>query len=704
MKDFVRVATVSPNLRVADPFYNVEEMLKWVKEAEKEAVSLLVYPELAVSGYTANDLLLQESLQEACKKALGIFSEKTKKSPVLFVFGYPLVHRGKLFNTAVVMQGGMILGIVPKRHLPNHSEFYEERYFQEGREEVELIPDLLEKDGDIPFGMYLHFTADNDERFRLAVEICEDLWVPNPPSVTHCLMGATVIANATASDALIKKNDSRRALVQHYSGCLHNAYIYTSAGPSESTQDMVFSAHSMVAENGKILVESPRFYEGMSFSEIDLSLLWRERIKQNTFESIEDKALELPFTLYKADFSAQEISGDFLEKISKKLSVPWKKAKTKPDNFQDKDNSLSLKRFINPMPFLPLDSSKDFERGEEILSIQVQGLKKRLQHIGAKKVILGLSGGLDSTLALLVSVKCFRLLSYDLRDILTVTMPSFGTGKDTHKNALECAKILGTDMREISIKDAVLQHFKDIAYDKNKRDVVFENAQARERTQILMDLANKESALLVGTGDLSESALGFSTYNADHMSMYNVNCDIPKTAIPMILRSFAEELKESADTKTEINKAENLKALLENIINLPVSPELLPPDENGEILQKTEEILGPYVLHDFFLYMHLRYGFSAKKIFFLACHAFSGKNLAVYKRINCQREYSPREILSTLKTFYKRFFSQQFKRSCVPDGPKVGRIGLSPRGDLRQASDASSAVWIKELEEIEECL
>ena len=460
----------------------------------------------------------------------------------------------------------------------------------------------------------------------------------------------------------------------------------------------------MVAENGKILVESPRFYEGMSFSEIDLSLLWRERSKQNTFESIEDKALELPFTLYKADFSAQEISGDFLEKISKKLSVPWKKAKTKPDNFQAKDNSLSLKRFINPMPFLPLDSSKDFERGEEILSIQVQGLKKRLQHIGAKKVILGLSGGLDSTLALLVSVKCFRLLSYDLRDILTVTMPSFGTGKDTHKNALECAKILGTDMREISIKDAVLQHFKDIAYDKNKRDVVFENAQARERTQILMDLANKESALLVGTGDLSESALGFSTYNADHMSMYNVNCDIPKTAIPMILRSFAEELKESADTKTEINKAEKLKALLENIINLPVSPELLPPDENGEILQKTEEILGPYVLHDFFLYMHLRYGFSAKKIFFLACHAFSGKNLAVYKRINCQREYSPREILSTLKTFYKRFFSQQFKRSCVPDGPKVGRIGLSPRGDLRQASDASSAVWIKELEEIEECL
>ena len=313
-------------------------------------------------------------------------------------------------------------------------------------------------------------------------------------------------------------------------------------------------------------------------------------------------------------------------------------------------------------------------------------------------MILGLSGGLDSTLALLVSVKCFRLLNYDLRDILTVTMPSFGTGKDTHKNALECAKILGTDMREISIKDAVLQHFKDIAYDKNKRDVVFENAQARERTQILMDLANKESALLVGTGDLSESALGFSTYNADHMSMYNVN------AIPMILRSFAEELKESADTKTEINKAENLKALLENIINLPVSPELLPPDENGEILQKTEEILGPYVLHDFFLYMHLRYGFSAKKIFFLACHAFSGKNLAVYKRINCQREYSPREILSTLKTFYKRFFSQQFKRSCVPDGPKVGRIGLSPRGDLRQASDASSVVWIKELEEIEECL
>ena len=632
MNNFVRVASVSPKVSVADPFYNMEEMLKWAKEAEKQSVSLLVYPELAVSGYTAHDLLLQESLQKACAEAVGIFAEKTADSPVLFVFGYPFVLRGKLYNTAFVMQRGKILGIVPKKHLPNHSEFYEERYFQEGREEVEWIPNFLETEEEwIPFGMHLHFTAENEARFRLAVEICEDLWVPNPPSVTHCLMGATVIANTTASDALIRKNDSRRALVQHSSGCLHNAYIYTSAGPSESTQDMVFSAHSMIAENGKILSESPRFYEGMIYSDIDLSVLWQERIKQNTFETTEDSAVQVSFPLYKADYEAQGVSAPFSSEKRKK--------------------KISLKRFINPMPFLPPDSGKDYERGEEILSIQVQGLKKRLKHIGAKKVILGLSGGLDSTLALFVCVECFRLMGYDLHNILTITMPSFGTSKLTRNNALECARLLGTELREISIEDAVLQHFKDISYDETMRDVVYENAQARERTQILMDLANKEGALLVGTGDLSESALGFSTYNADHMSMYK----------------------------------------------------LLPPDEKGEIKQKTEEILGPYVLHDFFLYMHLRYGFSAKKLFFLACHAFSDENMQYYKREE-KKTFSPKEILQCLKVFYRRFFSQQFKRSCMPDGPKIGRIALSPRGDLRQASDASSRVWLLELEEIEHSL
>ena len=684
MKDFVRVAAVSPNVRVADPFYNVEEMLKWAKEAEKEAVSLLVYPELSVSSYTANDLLLQESLQEGCKKAVKLFSEKTKKSPVLFVLGYPLVHRGKLFNTAIVMQEGRILGIVPKKHLPNHSEFYEERYFQEGREEVEWIPNFLETEEEwIPFGMHLHFTAENEARFRLAVEICEDLWVPNPPSVTHCLMGATVIANTTASDALIRKNDSRRALVQHSSGCLHNAYIYTSAGSSESTQDMVFSAHSMIAENGKILSESPRFYEGMIYNDIDLSVLWQERIKQNTFETIEDSAVQVPFPLYKADYAVQGVSSSFSSEKRKK--------------------TISLQRFIHPMPFLPLDPGKDYERGEEILSIQVQGLKKRLQHIGAKKVILGLSGGLDSTLALFVCVECFRLMGYDLHNILTITMPSFGTSKLTRNNALECARLLGTELREISIEDAVLQHFKDISYDETMRDVVYENAQARERTQILMDLANKEGALLVGTGDLSESALGFSTYNADHMSMYNVNCDVPKTVIPLILRSFVKEMEKAGKDSMDKEKVRALKKIVEEIIQVPVSPELLPPDEKGEIKQKTEEILGPYVLHDFFLYMHLRYGFSAKKLFFLACHAFSDENMQYDKREE-KKSYSPKEILQCLKIFYRRFFSQQFKRSCMPDGPKIGRIALSPRGDLRQASDASSRVWLLELEEIEESI
>ena len=684
MNDFVRVASVSPKVSVADPFYNVEEMLKWVKEAEKESVSLLVYPELAVSGYTAHDLLLQESLQKACMEAVRFFAEKTAQSPVLFVFGYPFVLRGKLYNTAFVMQKGKILGIVPKKHLPNHSEFYEERYFQEGREEVEWIPDFLQKEEEwIPFGMHLHFSAENESRFRLAVEICEDLWVPNPPSVTHCLMGATVIANTTASDSLIRKNDSRRALVQHSSGCLHNAYIYTSAGPSESTQDMVFSAHSMIAENGKILSESPRFYEGMIYSDIDLAVLWQERIKQNTFETIEDSAVQVLFPLYTADYAAQGVSASFSSEKRKKR--------------------ISLKRFINPMPFLPMDATKDLERGKEILGIQTQGLKKRLQHIDAKKVILGLSGGLDSTLALFVCVECFQLMGYDNHHILAITMPSFGTSQVTHNNALECAKLLGTGLREISIEDAVRQHFKDISYDETRRDVVYENAQARERTQILMDLANKEGALLVGTGDLSESALGFSTYNADHMSMYNVNCDVPKTAIPLILRAFVKDREDAVKDQIEEEKVRDLKRIVEEIIQVPVSPELLPPDEEGEIKQKTEEILGPYVLHDFFLYMHLRYGFSAKKLFFLACHAFSEENRECYERKE-KKTYSPKEILECLKVFYRRFFSQQFKRSCMPDGPKIGRIALSPRGDLRQASDASSRVWLLELEEIEESI
>ena len=681
MIDFVRVASVSPKVSVADPFYNVEEMLKWAREAKKEAVSLLVFPELAVSSYTAYDLLLQESLQKASMEAVRIFSQKTENSPILFVFGYPLVLRGKLYNTAVVMQKGKILGIVPKKHLPNHSEFYEERYFQEGREEVEWIPNFLESEEEwIPFGMHLHFIAENEERFRMAVEICEDLWVPAPPSITHCLMGATGIANTTASDALIQKNESRRALVKHSSGCLHNAYIYTSAGPSESTQDMVFSAHSMIAENGKILTESPRFFEGMIYADVDLSVLWRERIKQNTFETIEDTAVAIPFSLYKADYAAQGISADL--------------------SSEKRDKSISLKRFINPMPFLPKNPSEDFTRGEEILSIQAHALKKRLSHVGLKKVILGLSGGLDSTLALFVCVHCFKLLGYDLHDILAITMPSFGTSKLTHNNALECARLLGCSLIEIPIHDAVLQHFRDISYDETKRDVVFENAQARERTQILMDLANKEAALLIGTGDLSEAALGFSTYNADHMSMYNVNCDVPKTAIPLVLRAFAKEADDEAE-ETMKKSLNSLKQLVEEIITVPVSPELLPPDERGEIQQKTEEILGPYVLHDFFLYMHLRYGFSAKKVFFLACHAFSEENRNLCKREQ-NKTYLPKEILQYLKIFYKRFFSQQFKRSCVPDGPKIGRIALSPRGDLRQASDASSRIWLKELEEIEQ--
>ena len=694
MSDFVRVATASPNLRVADPYYNVKEMLKWKDEAEKQSVSLLLYPELCVSGYTAQDLLLQEGLQKACLDALRIFSEETEESSLLFVVGFPFLYRGKLYNAALVMQEGRILGIVPKKHLPNHSEFYEERYFQEGREEVEWIMDFLSKDYDaIPFGMNLHFTAEQEERFRLAVEICEDLWVPNPPSITHAMMGATVIANPTASDTLIGKGESRRALLKQNSASLHTAYIYASAGPSESTGDMVFSAHSMIVENGKILSESPYFHEGLTISDIDLSVLWQERVKQNSFETVPDTAVQIPVKLRKMDFTAQGISLSSLEM----------RKEEEQGNKEEREKGIAFSRYIHPLPFLPLTDREDSERGTEILCIQAEGLKKRLEHTGLRKVILGLSGGLDSTLALFVAVKCFQLLSYDVEDIYAVTMPSFGTSKRTHNNALDVAKILGVRVQEISIEKAVRQHFQDIGQDEKVKDLVYENAQARERTQILMDLANKEKALLLGTGDLSESALGFSTYNGDHMSMYSVNCDVPKTAIPLVLRSFVEKYRETASQR-ERDSEKNLENIVEDIIHAPVSPELLPPDEKGEIAQKTEELLGPYVLHDFFLYMHLRYGFSPEKLFFLACHAFSEENLAFCRRKDVPEPSSPKLLLQTLKVFYKRFFSQQFKRSCVPDGPKVGRIALSPRGDLRMPSDASSYLWLHALEEIEKSI
>jgi len=449
----------------------------------------------------------------------------------------------------------------------------------------------------------------------------------------------------------------------------------------------------MIVENGKILSESPYFHEGLTISDIDLSVLWQERVKQNSFETVPDTAVQIPVKLRKMDFTAQGISLSSLE---------MRKEEEK-GNREEREKGIAFSRYIHPLPFLPLTDREDQERGTEILCIQAEGLKKRLEHTGLRKVILGLSGGLDSILALFVAVKCFQLLSYDVKDIYAVTMPSFGTSKRTHNNALDVAKILGVRVQEISIEKAVRQHFQDIGQDEKVKDLVYENAQARERTQILMDLANKEKALLLGTGDLSESALGFSTYNGDHMSMYSVNCDVPKTAIPLVLRSFVEKYRETASQR-ERDSEKSLENIVEDIIHAPVSPELLPPDEKGEIAQKTEELLGPYVLHDFFLYMHLRYGFSPEKLFFLACHAFSEENLAFCRRKDVPEPSSPKQLLQTLKVFYKRFFSQQFKRSCVPDGPKVGRIALSPRGDLRMPSDASSYLWLHALEEIEKSI
>ena len=655
MRDFVRVATACPKGRVADPEYNLEQMLILARKAEEENVSLLVYPELCLTSYTAMDMIYQRSLLEAGEKALISFCEQTKEMDVLFVIGYGLLLEGKLFNTGVVTYHGDILGIVPKQFIPNHAEFYERRYFQEGKEEVRFIPNILKGEGyrkEIPFGASLHFVREEDQRFRLAVEICEDLWVPVPPSSKHALAGATLLANCSASDELVGKRGSRRRLLEHYSGNLHASYLYSSAGPSESTQDMVFSAHCLISENGRILKENQPFEEGIFWADVNLALLEGERMRQSTYFVKEEPS----YTQY----------------------------------FSMKDKQYTLHRFVSPCPFLPKAVEKEGDRAREILSIQSRGLKKRMEHVGCKKLILGLSGGLDSTLALFVCLETFALLGYDKENILCITMPSFGTSKKTHDSAEKLAKALGISLREISIEKAVLQHFSDIGHDGEKKDIVYENAQARERTQILMDLANKEGALLVGTGDLSELALGFATYNGDHMSMYGVNGDIPKTAIPMLLREFAGK-----------SGNQELETVVEEIIATPVSPELLPPDATGEISQRTEDVVGPYLLQDFFLYQHLRYGFSARNIYDLACFAFSKENLANKENERNIPEFSPAEILKNLKTFYKRFFGNQFKRSCLPDGPKVGRVALSPRGDLRMASDACAEAWLSELSELE---
>ena len=636
MKDgFIKVAAITPNVKVADVDYNCQEIVKRIQEAAEKDAKVMVFPELSITGYTCQDLFLQDALLEAAKCGLKSIKNYSRNIDGIIFVGLPLDFNGKLYNVAAAISRGKIQGIVPKIYLPNYSEFYEARHFMSGKD----IQTTIVIDGEeIPFGTNQIFTCEDMPSLRIAVELCEDLWVPNPPSVNHCLEGANVIVNLSASDQIIGKARYRRNLVNSQSARLVCGYIYTSAGPSESTQDVVYSGHNIISENGKILSESKLFGEEMTVSEIDTKYLEAERRKMTTYQTSQNNENRYVYT-----------------------------------NFTLEIIETNLTRIIEPKPFVPSMIAERELRSNEILTIQAMGLKKRLEHIGCKTAVIGISGGLDSTLALLVTAKAFDYLGLDRKGIVAVTMPGFGTTDRTYDNAVRLIKEIGATFKEVSIVNAVEQHFNDIEQDPNNHDVTYENSQARERTQILMDIANKENGIVIGTGDLSELALGWATYNGDHMSMYAVNVSIPKTLVRYLVQYYADTCEKDVLSKT-----------LYDVLDTPVSPELLPPTK-GEISQKTEDLVGPYELHDFFIYHMLRLQQSPAKIYRLAKIAFTN-------------QYSDEEILKWEKIFYKRFFAQHFKRSCLPDGPKVGSVAVSPRGDLRMPSDASAAMWLKELE------
>ncbi|BCJ96236.1 NAD(+) synthase [Anaerocolumna cellulosilytica] len=636
---FIKVAAATPKIKVADCEYNADRILELIHQAEENQVKVVVLPELCITGYTCGELFLQDTLLASALQQLERIIKETSDMEVLVTLGVPVCRNGKLLNTAAVIHKGKLLGLVPKRNLPNYSEFYEARYFMPGPETVEYISVFGQK---VPLGTKLLFSCSNLPALTIGVEICEDLWVPMPPSVGHTMAGATLILNPSASDETTGKDIYRRDLIKMQSAKLVCGYIYADSGEGESTTDLVFAGHNLIAENGLLLKESKRFQNEFICSELDVQKLTNERRRMTTFS-----------------FSGAE-SYEF---------VNFSYGFTEP-------TETKLTRFIDKAPFVPGRKEERDRRCEEIINIQAYGLKKRLEHTGLKCAVIAISGGLDSTLALLVTCKAFDLLKLDRKGIVTVTMPCFGTTDRTYRNALSLAEQLGTDIKEIPIKDAVLLHFRDIGHDKDVHDITYENSQARERTQIIMDLSNKYNGLVIGTGDMSELALGWATYNGDHMSMYGVNASVPKTLVRYLVSYFAETTED-----------EKLRSVLLDVLDTPVSPELLPPVE-GEIVQKTEDIVGPYELHDFYMYYILRFGFTPTKIYRLAVTAFDGM-------------YDKDTILKWLKTFYRRFFSQQFKRSCLPDGPKVGSVAVSPRGDLRMPSDASAALWLNELNKIQ---
>ena len=638
MRDgFLKAAALSPALRVADCVYNTQQIITQLKDATARGVKLAVFPEFCLTGYTCGDLFLQHTLQQGASTGLQSILDASRELDVVALVGLPLLVRGKLYNAAAVLCRGRLLGLVPKTYLPNYGEFYEKRQFTPGSTEVEWVTVCGQQ---VPFGTSLLFRCCEMPSFVLGVEICEDLWSALPPSTFHALAGATVVANLSASDETVGKAEYRRALVQNQSARLLCGYLYASAGHGESTQDMVFGGHDLIAENGTLLSEALPFAGGWAETEIDCQRMESERARNTSFEPSAEGYQTVEFHLELTE--------------------------------------TPLTRWVDPTPFVPHDQRLRAQRCELILKMQADGLAKRLEHARAKTAVIGISGGLDSCLALLVAVRALKQLGRPTTDVLAVTMPCFGTTRRTRSNAEILCDELHVSFREIDIAATVHSHFADIGQDEKVLDVTFENGQARVRTLELMDLANRTGGLVVGTGDLSELALGWATYNGDHMSMYGVNASVPKTLVRHLVQYEAD-----------IASSETLKTVLLDILDTPVSPELLPAKENGDIAQKTEDLVGPYELHDFYLYHVLRFGFGPEKIFRLAKAAFAGR-----------AEYPDSVLYKWLRNFYWRFFAQQFKRSCLPDGPKVGSVTLSPRGDWRMPSDAAAALWLAELEQI----
>ncbi len=628
---FIKVAAVTPVIKVADTKHNCMEIKNRMLLAANEGAKIIVFPELCLTAYTCQDLFFQDTLLDAAKESLGELIEASSSIDALIFVGLPLEVGGKLYNVAAVMNRGTLLAFVPKKNIPNYGEFYEMRHFEPFQMQTqEVVFDGIK----VPMGTDLLFSCKAIEGLNVACEICEDLWAPQTPSTNHALAGATVIVNLSASNEVIGKDSYREDLVKMTCARLMCGYIYACAGEGESTQDLVFAGHSLIGENGRILAKSRQYCAETLVSDLDIERIRSERRRNNIFSTNPQNYQVIPFNLGKKD--------------------------------------IKLCREFPKAPFVPGDPMQKQRRCEEILSIQAHGLKRRLEHTNSKTVILGLSGGLDSTLALLVAVRAFDLLKLPREGIMAITMPCFGTTSRTYQNAIKLSKVLGAHLTEINIMQSVKLHLQDIEHDLLLHDITYENAQARERTQVLMDLANKYQGFVIGTGDLSELALGWATYNGDHMSMYAVNVGVPKTLVRHLVQYVADDTND-----------ETLQNILSDVLDTPVSPELLPPIE-GDISQKTEDLVGPYELHDFFLYYMMRFHYPPDKIYRIACKTFQGM-------------YTNEEIKKWIQIFYQRFFSQQFKRSCLPDGPKVGTVAVSPRGDLRMPSDACARIWLEQL-------